>query len=393
MNNNIKLSELIKKDLSTLLVVIFNINIDKNGKDYYVEGSFKKSSYATIPFNKEKDFNEVSIALTNKYNIPFLPNNNSFRCNIKNDCDWDFETLIQKLQAIISTKLIHIIDDTKYDLDREVALAMFVLRGSSDFTAKFMSVDIKNPNKVYFDALFRLILSTNDISKYLNCNFRELQQDYTKGKKRNTQFRLKLRWIYDHILDDFKNLNPYKYNILSSNKDLIGSLPINTNMYSTFVDRLTTYCDKILGKELSDNERNELRSELFNDNEKEPTRKLQIKLYVKNTTPDICSACNKLYDIKDRSFIMPKDQRYYFEYHHVISFSNDKENLDVPDNLVKLCPTCHRAMTPNRAENDYQKQLILNILNDRKDILDFAKEYLQLDDIDSIVNEIHKKLA
>lgn len=393
MNNTVYLSEILKKDLSTLLVIILNININKNGKDFYVEGSFRSSKYATVVFDKEKYFNEVAKALTRKYKIPFSSDKKGFRCNIKNDYDWDFETFIRHLQATISARLISIANDANYDLDKEVALAMIGLRGSPDFQRKLVATDVKSSNKVYLDAFFRLIVSTNDIVKYLNWNFRELQKDYISGKKRNTQLRLNLRWVYDHILDDLKEINPYKYNIISSNKSLIGSLPKTDKTYETFISRLTMYREQIAGKELSDTDIKQLRNELFSEENKEPTRKAQVKLYVKNATVDKCSACGKLYDIKDRSFIVPKDNRYYFEYHHVISFANDKGHLDVTDNLVKLCPTCHRAMTPHRAEADYQKSLILNILNDRNDTLAFAKEYLQVDDINSAADKIQQMLA
>ena len=35
-----------------------------------------------------------------------------------------------------------------------------------------------------------------------------------------------------------------------------------------------------------------------------------------------------------------------------------KQSGDILENLVKLCPACHRALTPNRAEESYQKKLL-----------------------------------
>ena len=36
--------------------------------------------------------------------------------------------------------------------------------------------------------------------------------------------------------------------------------------------------------------------------------------------------------------------KHYFELHHVISFGA-KQSGDILENLVKLCPACHRALT------------------------------------------------
>ena len=65
--------------------------------------------------------------------------------------------------------------------------------------------------------------------------------------------------------------------------------------------------------------------------------------------------------MENRTFKMRNSDRYYLEIHHVISFSADN-TLDQIDNLVKICPACHRALTKNRAEESYQKQLITKIL-------------------------------
>lgn len=49
---------------------------------------------------------------------------------------------------------------------------------------------------------------------------------------------------------------------------------------------------------------------------------------------------------------MSKKYNYYFEVHHNIALSNDYNSLDVPDNLVKLCPICHKCL---------KKMLVLNV--------------------------------
>jgi HNH endonuclease. len=280
-------------------------------------------------------------------------------------------------------------------LDREMALALFVLRGSVDFTRNYMAVDVKRnvENELYIDSLFKILVSSNELIKYLNLNFRELQPEF-KSKKRNTQLRLNLRWVYENILNEIGSIHPYKYDIISSNKVKIGDLPQTDTMYTTFIQRLIYYQRNVLKKELSNIEVENIRHELFSvsKNDQKIQRSKKILLVVKDTTKDICSACSQKYKIADRSFIASREKRYYFEYHHVISFANNRELLDVPDNLVKLCPTCHCAMKKGRAECNYQKKLIKNILNNRKDVLDFSKSYLNTQSLKDTVDGIQKKL-
>ncbi|RIO36945.1 HNH endonuclease, partial [Staphylococcus saprophyticus] len=49
---------------------------------------------------------------------------------------------------------------------------------------------------------------------------------------------------------------------------------------------------------------------------------------------------------------------------------------DILENLVKLCPACHRALTPNRSESKYQKNLIKNILINSKSARDYVANFV-----------------
>ncbi|MDD7323437.1 MAG: HNH endonuclease, partial [Campylobacter lanienae] len=106
--------------------------------------------------------------------------------------------------------------------------------------------------------------------------------------------------------------------------------------------------------------------------------------------PDICAACNDIYDIKDRSFIT-RQNRYYTEIHHCISVGKEKE-LDVLENLVKLCPTCHRALGKGSSSAEYQKELIKRILNSNQQNLEFAKIIFASDNINILVDKIQENL-
>lgn len=385
-----KLSSIFKAGLETLLLVFFNIIRD--GNDFLVEGQVKKSKHATIGLNDDL-VKEISEKLTDYYKIPFQAKGRKYICKVEDDLKFSTDQVISKLRSLIMVKIADIIDIGI--LDREMALALFVLRGSVDFTRNYMAVDVKRnvENELYIDSLFKILVSSNELIKYLNLNFRELQPEF-KSKKRNTQLRLNLRWVYENILNEIGSIHPYKYDIISSNKFKIGDLPQTDTMYITFIQRLIYYQRNVLKKELSNIEVENIRHELFSvsKNDQKIQRSKKILLVVKDTTKDICSACSQKYKIADRSFIASREKRYYFEYHHVISFANNRELLDVPDNLVKLCPACHCAMKKGRAEGNYQKKLIKNILNNRKDVLDFSKSYLNTQSLKDTVDGIQKKL-
>ena len=69
----------------------------------------------------------------------------------------------------------------------------------------------------------------------------------------------------------------------------------------------------------------------------------------------------------------------------------DKE-LDVLENLVKLCPACHRALGKGSSSAEYQKELIKRILNSNQQNLEFAKIIFASDDINILVDKIQENL-
>lgn len=73
---------------------------------------------------------------------------------------------------------------------------------------------------------------------------------------------------------------------------------------------------------------------------------------------------------------MRGSDRPYLEIHHVISFGANNSG-DVIENLVKLCPSCHRALTPNRAEENFQKIIIDNILSNSSDAYKYVRLFTE----------------
>ncbi len=75
----------------------------------------------------------------------------------------------------------------------------------------------------------------------------------------------------------------------------------------------------------------------------------------------------------------------------MISLGKNKE-LDVLENLAKLCPACHRALKKGASEEGFQKHLIRNILNYNKDSLEFAQLRFETDDFPTLINRIYESL-
>ncbi|PVX38780.1 HNH endonuclease [Pasteurella langaaensis DSM 22999] len=230
----------------------------------------------------------------------------------------------------------------------------------------------------YLDNLFKLLTNLPDL-RQLNLNFRELQEQFTTGEnQRNTQFRINLRYFYDKVGIDLVQVNCFKSDILNKNKELILNKNIAQSDNPNFIERMIFYTNKVFGQHKTNREIEQLRKELgfeydliIDDKIK---RNQGIVQYVRVYFPDECAACKQQYPIADRSFKYRNSERYYLEIHHCISFSADN-TCDQIDNLVKLCPTCHRALTKNRADESYQQHLIRNIFKNSPKTYEFCLNF------------------
>lgn len=295
---------------------------------------------------------------------------------IVNDQNISLDAFLDKIYNSILPKLSKLPEN--YKLDAEMALAMFIFRGSVDFNRGLYAVDIKTPTQKYIDNIFKLLLSSDELLSRLNLNFRELQPQYTSNeRKRNTQIRINLKWFYDNVMSipSFQ-LNDYKTAILTQNLRSLG----DTRSFNSFEERLIFYKQSVLGRSLTQYNVDLLRADLEftkHEIESKPDNRLNLRnqkivSFARETFDDVCVGCADRYSIEDRSFKMPRNGRYYFEINHVIPFANDSETVDVLDNLVKLCPTCHRALTPGRAYDSLQKELIKKMIDSRSEVKRFV---------------------
>ncbi|WQX20751.1 HNH endonuclease [Helicobacter pylori] len=282
----------------------------------------------------------------------------------------------------------------------------FESRGSIDTQRNFLTLDYFFHSPLEFKKFHYLIDFFNIPSEALNFNFRELQPEYAQGiNQRNAQFRIYLNWYLHHI----GLFNPYKARIAHHifKTTLVGdgiyyklSYPPTTEYRgNSFTERAHFYLKNVYQQDLDRKSIEKLREQLgWIQKSEEFRRDSKIINFYRISTPNVCSACCGDYDIKERSFIsLPlykitqKPDSYYTEIHHVISLGKDQE-LDVLENLAKLCPACHRALKKGSSEEEFQKSLIRNILNRNKDNLEFAQLRFETDDLSTLIDRIYESL-
>ncbi|MGL2798746.1 HNH endonuclease, partial [Helicobacter pylori] len=278
----------------------------------------------------------------------------------------------------------------------------FESRGSIDTQRNFLTLDYFFHSPLEFNKLHYLIDFFNIPSEVLNFNFRELQPEHAQGiNQRNAQFRIYLDWYLYHI----GLFNPYKariaHHVFKTTLIYDGiyyklNYPPTTKYHgNSFTERAHFYLKNVYQQDLDDKSIEKLREQLgWIQKSEEFKRDSKIINFYRISTPNVCSACCGDYDIKERSFfslplyqITQRSDSYYTEIHHVISLGKNKE-LDVLENLAKLCPTCHRALKKGASAEGFQKRLIGKILKRNKGNLEFAQLRFETDDFPTLIDKI-----
>ncbi len=282
----------------------------------------------------------------------------------------------------------------------------FESRGSIDTQRNFLTLDYFFHSPLEFNKFHYLIDLFNIPSEALNFNFRELQPEHAQGiNQRNAQFRIYLDWYLHHI----GLFNPYKariaHHVFKTTLIYDGiyyklNYPPTTKYHGNgFTERAHFYLKSVYQQDLDKKRIKELREQLgWIQKSEEFKRDSKIINFYRIATPNICNACCDDYDIKERSFIsLPlykitqNPNSYYTEIHHVISLGKNKE-LDVLENLAKLCPTCHRALKKGASAEGFQKRLIGKILKRNKDNLEFAQLRFETDDFPTLIDKVYESL-
>lgn len=400
-----KISQILESNnLNQLFFVFFNLaKEDDNG--FQIKISYRTSKYTQTEITKQI-VSENNNNLINRYDLPFsVKGKSSHIVYLQNDTNLVRQEILDKIYSR-TQQLRFSYTDTQYE--SKMLTSIFVPRGSVDLTLNYFAVDLIKENiyPQYISNVMSLVSSTDAI-RQLNLNFRELQPQFVSDdKKRETQLRVNLRWFYERYLEEVESINLYKAAILRDSTEKILVRNVSKTIEDKFIQRALFYRENIVGARdklvtLSDDgmkkEITNLRDELnFNDADKgfvnEISRKSDIVKLAIISHPDECVACKNKYDLMDRTFMWASKKRPYLEIHHVISFGADKKG-DILENLVKLCPACHRALTPGRAEISYQKDLIGNILDNSVTANEYVSRFLNVsvtreEKIDYVFNKL-----
>ena len=156
-------------------------------------------------------------------------------------------------------------------------------------------------------------------------------------------------------------------------------------------DRLNFYFTNLLDKEPTQRDIEKMRAELGFDDEPKSIRSSSLVEAIRYSEKDECVCCKDRYDIADRTHVNPKTERYYFEVHHVVSLGDNKE-LDDENNMVKLCPGCHRALKRGSCSKEEQKSMIRDIFTNAPKTLEFAKCFFDNTDYEEVVELTQRNL-
>lgn len=416
--NFLKVSDFINNEQSPFVLGAFfsRYMFTDDNKYIYTYGWFRKTKVLDTKTKYEDYFDEY-LKVLNSESVPNpnwilkenVPKNIKISGRIKkfkthfyileNDLNITTDSFYNKLYAKIVT------ENWAYKQELNEEKKSFIrgfmeLRGSVDTTANYLAQDY------YYNSEFeirkaRVLIDIMGVPyNVINLNFRQLQNQFVTGEnKRNTQFRPNLWWYVSNI----GILNLYKAEIFSKSRNVAPSKYNKNAIYfdndnppsrrnNSFENRLSFYITKVFGKDLSESEISKLRHDLgfSNDNSSNP-RNFALRDLVRNIKPDECVACKDEYNIEDRSYITNRTGRYYFEVHHVISIGPNKE-LDDENNMVKLCPTCHRLLKRGSGTKEEQIKLIQKIFQNDPKTYEFAKHFFDIEDYDMIIQKTYESL-
>lgn len=403
-------------NIKLLFFMFFNLSdiLEKDGK------SFFKFSISYKKIQKIKEYYEQEdVALINNENFEnYLSLKLSFqnfthKLLIENDKKLTKQEFFEEIYKKI---LVIKFNDKNFDIDlfeKSFVLGLFAFRGSPDFNGKFFSVDIleRNLDKNYMKKFINLLLTSNWVENLnFNFNFRNLQPDYnnrTRNKKRNPQVRVKLDLFWHKYKSDLEKLNIAKAYCMDIELKKIQLNKNTNNTSNDFLARVLFYANYFTNEngivQIDEKKVDEYREQLnfnitsnsTNNKEKETQRNQQLVEFARIQLPDFCFGCKDRFDLLVRTFYRKNSNVPYLEIHHTIPFSQDPKN-DTIENLVKLCPVCHKALTKNRSNENEQKNIIKSILKFSHQTAKFIQETFK-DQInktkENIVDFIFSKLV
>lgn len=367
----------------------------KSYNEEYIKTLNDMSGQYPYWFTKDEITNELGVKLNKTGKAFFL---------LENDLNVNRDSFYNKLYAKLVSDCEWVYDEQLSEDKKSFIRGYMELRGSIDTKLDYIAQDYFYDSEFEFRKARMLVDYLSIPLSAVNINFRELQQDYYKnGKKRNTQLRLNVWWYMRNI----GIMNKYKAEVFAMSRRLSMTNPVKNVYYfhnyeskvengkvKNELDLKLNFYSELLNKEkISGEEIKKMREELKLDpmSGAKTVRSRALVETVKYFNPDECVCCKDKYNIKDRSFITRNTGRYYFEVHHVISIGSNK-TLDDENNMVKLCPVCHRMLKRGSGIANEQKELIRKIFNNAPQTLAFASHFFDTGGREKIIDLTYDSL-
>lgn len=413
-NKIMNLSDFLEQNISPLILGAFYSHyvFTKDQKYIVTYTSYNFSKKIQNEINYDKKYLNEYLNILNEESQPYtnwimasnidknevkIPRGQIFFI-LKNDLNLNSNSFFNKLYAKIMSDCDWIYDTELTESKKQFIRGFMEMRGSIDPKRNFITQDYRY-NSIFEIKKARLLIDYLAVPHYLfNYNFRDLQEEfYTKTTLRETQLRINLKWYMTNI----GLINLYKakrFAVATENKcQKIGNI-YYSNCYeetegksNIFDNRLNFYVENIMGKKITSENIKEMREKLGFDAETKGIRSSSLKELVRLLNPDECLGCKNHYKIEDRTYINKTTGRPHFDVHHMISLGKNKE-LDVENNLVKLCPACHDTLKRGAADKAIQTKLIREIYNNAPNVLEFAEHFFDTTYFDEIIELTFNRL-
>lgn len=330
-----------KEKLETFLGVEYNVslNTDINDKLYDTFG------------NKKNKLKGVSVILKNDINV-------------------------LKIYGLIEKWLIDLDDGLK----KWFIIGFLDGRGSIDFTGHFFSIDLAQKDNP--EIIKRKLNRMYDIIGFkFNYNPRLLQEN---SNQKNDQFRINLEYFigtYGFFRPSLINYYKKVTDIIMTIEDefIFKDLQYINKKLSTITKNFEVNEFAISIKGLSKKEKllkaKEYRLEKFDFDSEE-----EILYSSNNTKEESKKIANYKCELDNEhiTFTSKSTNNPYVEAHHLIPFSKRNKfdvNIDILENLVSLCPNCHRKI--HLSKDDEKIKLLESLYEKRKEQLN--NELIEID--------------
>ncbi len=259
-------------------------------------------------------------------------------------------------------------------------------RGSLDFSRNFYSIDIAHKDSP--EIARRKLNRMNDIVGLVyNYNPRILQNN---SDKKNDQFRIKLDYysgnfgfFRPHIIEYYQKEKNIKLTTDNKNIIFIDSNNKNIDISSNLFRNLKINDLAISLKDIDEKEKYKKIQEYkinnfdFDTEDEILYSSFNTKESAKNKARYLCEIDNG-----HATFISKSSKQNYVEAHHLVPFSKRKSfdvNIDIEENLVALCPNCHRKI--HLAVDNEKKNMLDKLFNLRNKSLTDASVKISKDDL------------